>query len=163
MKRILFIRHAKSDWSEPFLEDVDRPLNSRGKRDAPEMGKRLNSRHIQVDIILSSPSKRTKQTLKLISAEAGWDETERVFNEGLYLSSKSNFLEAIESVDNALNTMAIVSHNPGTTYIVNYLSNSSISNIPTCGMALIEFDTENWKEISGGTGKLVFYDFPKNI
>ena len=162
MKKILFIRHAKSDWSFTDLADIDRPLNKRGKKDAPEMGKRLLDRKEKPECIYRSPSMRTTQTIELLSETASWQDVEIKEEDWLYMASRQDFLVGIEKIKNEIDFVCLCAHNPGTTDIVNYLSGENINNMPTCGIAIIEFNTDNWVEVSGGTGKLLLFDFPKN-
>lgn len=163
MKKILFIRHAKSDWSSANLADIDRPLNKRGKKDAPEMGRRLGERKEKPNCIFRSPSVRTTQTIDLLSDTANWKEVEIKEKNWLYMATRRDFLAGIEDLENEFDYVCLCAHNPGTTDIVNYLSGENIYNMPTCAIALIEFNTNDWAEVSGGTGKLLFFDYPKNI
>ncbi|MEQ8324475.1 MAG: histidine phosphatase family protein [Vicingaceae bacterium] len=162
MKKILFIRHAKSDWGKKNLTDFDRPLNQRGLRDAPEMGKRLHSMNLSVDRVFLSPATRTRQTIELLIDKARWITIPMETMDELYLPSSKDFMNCITQATNDLNSICICSHNPGITAIVNYLANTSIYNIPTCGLAWLSFQVDDWLEISGGTGQLDHYDFPKS-
>ena len=162
MKKILFIRHAKSDWSFADLADIDRPLNKRGKKDAPEMGRRLCDRKEKPECIFRSPSMRTTQTIELLSDTASWQDVEIKEEDWLYMASRKDFLVGIEKIKNEIDFVCLCAHNPGTTDIVNYLSGENIYNMPTCAIAIIEFNTDYWAEVSGGTGKLLLFDFPKN-
>ena len=161
-KKILFVRHAKSDWSSPSLADIDRPLNNRGQNDAPEMGKRLRKQNQKPQRIFRSPSVRTTQTIDLLVKNAGWSDVDIKEKEWLYLASRRDYLSGIEEISNKHDYICLCAHNPGITDIVNHLSGEYISNMPTCAVALIEFETDNWKEVSGGTGKLLHFDYPKN-
>ena len=160
MKKIIFIRHAKSDWSSPELSDFDRPLNKRGLRDAPDMGMRLQN--TKPDIILLSNAKRTRQTIDLIIENAGWTDIRRVEKDIFYLASESVYLNEISASDNQLNTLVICAHNPGITSVINSLSGENITNVPTCGLAIITFELDEWSAISSNSGSLAHFDFPKN-
>jgi len=162
MKTILFIRHAKSDWGFADLTDIDRPLNKRGKRDAPEMGIRLAEMNTKPEIIYRSPSLRTTQTIDLLTTTAQWLDVKIEEEHWLYHASTHDYLTGIEKVKAEHDVICLCAHNPGITDIVNYLSGEYIANMPTCAIALIEFEINDWKEVSGGTGKLLHYDFPKN-
>src|SRR4051794_9695084 len=69
MKTLILVRHAKSSWDQPGVSDIDRPLNERGKSDAPQMAKRLKERNIKIDLFISSPAKRAKKTAKYFAEE----------------------------------------------------------------------------------------------
>ena len=162
MKKILFIRHAKSDWGNPNLSDMDRPLNKRGKRDAPGMGRRFLKLNMKPDCIYRSPSTRTTQTIDLLTHTAQWQDVDIKEEDWLYHASNQDYLTGIENLNNDQNYICLCAHNPGITDIVNYLSGEYIVNMPTCAIALIDFQTGDWKEVSGSTGNLLHFDFPKN-
>lgn len=161
MKHIYLIRHAKSDWNNPKLSDFNRPLNKRGKRNAPFMGQKLNELTPNLDLIIASPAKRALQTVKAICKEINYNESEIRFDESVYHSSYQNLNKIINDLDNNINTIALVGHNPGLTNFSNYLTNNYIDNIVTCGIVKIEFDIDNWNEIIEGLGTKVFYIYPK--
>jgi phosphohistidine phosphatase len=162
MKTLFFNRHAKSDWSDSSLSDFDRPLNKRGMRDAPVMGKRLKERGESIDLFVSSPAVRAITTARIMAENYGYPVTDIKQVERLYLPSTHDFMNSITELDDALSSAIVFAHNPGITEIVEYLSGTSIGNMPTCGIAKIEFPSADaWKEVSGGLGNLEFFDFPK--
>lgn len=162
MKTITFIRHAKSDWNFPELKDINRPLNKRGLRDAPEMGKRIRKMNLLPEIVFLSPSQRTIQTMDLLSPEAGWGGLEKRIEDWMYPATVSGYLGFIESLNPEVNNIVFCGHNPTITDIVTYLSGQYISNVPTCGMAIINFEVADWNLVSGNAGNLIHYDYPKN-
>ena len=163
MKTIYFNRHAKSDWSHDDLRDFDRPLNNRGFRDAPKMGERLKQRGEKIDQFISSPAKRAITTARLMADKYNFPVDEIKEVERLYLPSIGSFLDTISETDESHRSVILFAHNPGITEVVEYLSGEEIGNIPTCGIAKIEFaSANNWNEISAETGKMIFFDFPKN-
>ncbi len=161
MKTIYLIRHAKSDWNYPDSPDFERPLNKRGKNDAPFMGKKLREQNILPDLILASPAQRAFETITFICKEINYPFDEIVFDESIYHSSVQNLVELMNNLDNTLNTVLLVGHNPGFTYLSNYLTNDCIDNIVTCGIVKIELEIEDWNEIIEGIGRKVFYIYPK--
>ena len=162
MKSIYFNRHAKSDWSNEGTKDFDRPLNQRGLRDAPVMGKRLVDRKEHIELFVSSPANRAISTARLMAESVGFDIAKITQIDRLYLPSIKDFLQSVAEIDEGYESIILFAHNPGITDVVEYLSNESLGNIPTCGIAKIEFPSAStWKEISGGTGNLVFFDYPK--
>lgn len=161
MKTISFIRHAKSD-RPPELPDFERVLNDRGEREAPLMGKVIKDKFILPDLILSSSAYRAHRTSKLIATEIAYPESEIVLFDDLYFADTETYLDIIHDLENNFQNIFIVSHNPGTTYIVNRLSNTRLDNMPTCGIAQIGFETESWNEIEDKSGKILRFDRPKN-
>ena len=162
MKTLYLIRHAKSSWKHPGLTDFERPLNSRGKKDAPFMGKVLKKRNIKPDVIISSPAKRAIKTAKLISKEIEFPKSNIVIEKSIYEGSVFQIFNVIRSIDNSNNIVFLIGHNPDFTSLANYLSNYPINNLPTCGIFCVEFNTASWKEVTEGIGVFKFYDFPKN-
>jgi len=162
MRTISFIRHAKSD-QRVNLPDFDRPLNQRGKNDAPRMGKHIKNNYIQPDLILSSPATRAKKTAEFIAKAIDYPETEIVFIEDLYFADTETFFKIIHETGDDFKHLFIVSHNPGTTYIINRISNTRLDHMPTCGIAEIEFDVNHWNEIQDKMGILKRFDTPKML
>lgn len=159
MKKLFIIRHAKSDWSNPFLYDIDRPLNKRGKTNAKYMGKLLESKNVYPDLFLSSPAKRAKKTSNKIAKELGFKKNEIVFSDDIYESSANTLLNIIKSIDNKYNIVFLVGHNPGLNMIAYNLIRFD-ENIPTCGIVQIDFDINRWEEISDNNSKLISFQYP---
>lgn len=162
MKTLLICRHAKSDWSNLYLKDFDRELNERGLRDAPMMGKRLLSRDFVPDLIVSSTAKRAAQTARLIAKEINYAEKSIDWQDKLYHAPPKTIQEVIFEIDNKINTLMIVCHNPGITDFINQQCGVITENVPTCGMAAFRYDTNSWEQYPASACELFFYDFPKN-
>ena len=163
MSKILYlVRHAKSSWSDASLADRDRPLNKRGRRSAPEMGKRLAVKGHLPELIISSPAKRAFSTAKKIAKELAFDKSEIIADESLYFSGTRSMENLLEGLDDRYQRVMIVGHNPAMTSLLNVLSDSSVDNMPTCAIAVIDFDMASWSGMSMTTGTLQDYDFPKN-
>lgn len=163
MKILYIVRHAKSSWEDPFLNDPDRPLNNRGRRDAPRMGKRLKEREITPDLILSSPAERAVSTSVLLAEKLGYS-TGNIHTDGrLYHAAEENLLSVIHTLNDGNDEVLIVGHNPGLTDFVNSLSREPVTdNIPTCGVVAISLNVDSWKDAEWGKGTVVFYDYPRN-
>jgi phosphohistidine phosphatase len=161
MKTLLLVRHAKSSWDQPGLTDFERPLNERGKRDAPEMGRRMKER-IAIDLFVSSPAKRAKKTAKIFAEAYGVDKEDILFIEELYSASPDTFAEVVASIQDKYNTIAVFSHNPGITDYANSLTNTRIDNIPTSAVFAVQAHTDNWKDFAAAEKTFLFFDFPKN-
>jgi phosphohistidine phosphatase len=165
MKTLYVIRHAKSSWDDTDLSDFDRPLNERGKRDAPRMGKRLKEKSVHPDLMLSSPAKRAWSTCKRIAEVLGYPEENIKADKGLYHANEDNILAILRKIDDKYNTVLIFGHNPGLTDFINSLSRDKkmkIFNIPTCGIVAFSLDVEHWNLIDYGNGKFLFFDYPKS-
>jgi phosphohistidine phosphatase len=163
MKILYLVRHAKSSWKFPDLDDFERPLNKRGKRDAPMMGRFLKERDILPDILLSSPAKRAKKTAKIIADELSYSKNQIVFNDEIYEASTVGLLKiASRTADNFKSAM-LVGHNPGMTYLANMIANVRIDNIPTCGIVCIDLKISSWKQFSENCGRLSFFEYPKKL
>ena len=162
MKQLFIIRHAKSDWGDFTLPDFERPLNERGKADAPVMAKRLLSKKIKIDAFISSPARRAKKTCKLFCKEFHIDDNEIIFIEKLYNAQVEIFFETILSLDNKFEQVAIFAHNPGVTDFANRLcKNLHIDEMPTCAIFAVEVDIINWKDFKEAEKRFLFFDYPK--
>ena len=161
MKRLYLIRHAKSSWDDPDLADYERPLNKRGKEEAPMMGKRLKKSKVQPDLILSSPAKRALKTAKIIAKELDFPKKRIVTDEAIYEAGVPALLSVIRNIDDAFQQVLFCGHNPGLTDLAQSLTNVQIDNIPTCGVFCLDFDLPSWKEVADGKGIFVFFDYPK--
>lgn len=164
LKSITFIRHAKSSWDYPELNDFDRPLNDRGLRDAPFMGKKLLQYGARFDLIISSPSKRTSLTIQNICSQIKYHYKDIRWEGSIFHSSLSDLKKVIAELDNTLNSVAIVGHNPSITSIVNQMQYEElIENVPTAGVVCISFEYDNWQFISSRKGKLEYFIYPKKF
>lgn len=161
-KQLLLVRHAKSDWDNIKLSDFDRPLNSRGEKNAPEMAKRLLKRGKIPHQIVSSPAMRAITTARYFAKELGLNKSDIVKEPEIYEAMTSTLKGVINNLDNTYSFTALFGHNPGITDLVSDLCNKDLYNIPTCGMVLIQFPFDDWSMVSAGTGEIVFYDYPKN-
>jgi phosphohistidine phosphatase len=161
MKTLLLIRHAKSSWDNAQLTDFERPLNERGKHDAPMMSKKIKDRKIEIDCFVSSPAKRAKKTATIFMDEYGIGEKHLVLVPSLYEASVRNFYEAVENINDKEETVALFSHNPGITDFVNTLTEESIDNLPTCGVFAVKIHTKKWKEFKNAEKEFLFFDYPK--
>ena len=162
MKKVLLIRHAKSSWDEPELSDFDRPLNKRGKRNAPEMADRLLERNVRVDQIISSDALRAKTTAQLLSSALGHSPNDITFSHKLYLTGTDAYLRLIHQLPDTFTSVALVGHNPDLTLLANQLGGLDIDNVPTLGMVYLEFpEIHLWSDVRQGQGSLRWFDFPK--
>lgn len=161
MKTLILIRHAKSDWSNPFLHDFDRELNARGLYDAPLMGTSLSQKHIHPDLILSSPAQRAKTTAMEIARKLSYPEDTITYNASLYDSDIETIFEVIRAVSDTCETLMVFGHNPEFTECVNALCDTDIEKIPTCGVVAMQLKEDNWKSVGFDSAELLFFDTPK--
>ncbi|MEO6454778.1 MAG: histidine phosphatase family protein [Ginsengibacter sp.] len=161
-KTLILIRHAKSSWDNNALTDFDRPLNERGKKDAPVMAKRLMESRITIDAFISSPAKRAKKTAEFFIKEFGRKEKEIIFIPELYEASVETFYHTVLQIDNALSNIAIFSHNPGITFFANTLtSNTRLDNMPTCSVFAVKSNIKKWSYFRDSEKEFWFFDYPK--
>ncbi len=161
-KRLFLIRHAKSDWNSPSLDDIDRPLNERGKRDAPVMAHRLLDKGIKIDAFISSPAKRARKTAAIFASAYKKDKEDIISRSELYGAAEDVFYDVINTADDRLKSLAIFSHNPGLTDFANLLTDTRIDDIPTCGIFAIKADTDTWASFKEAKKEFWFFDYPKN-
>ncbi|MEQ9593404.1 MAG: histidine phosphatase family protein [Cyclobacteriaceae bacterium] len=161
MKRLYLVRHAKSSWENLELRDFDRPLNERGERDAPRMGRRLKEREITPDLMLSSPAERALTTCKVIADIIGYQQSGIKTDKRIYHANEDQLLKILSEVNDKYKSVMLFGHNPGFTDFANLLFGEHIMNIPTCGIVAGKLKIESWKQVSPGCGKLEFFDFPK--
>jgi len=160
-KILYLVRHAKSSWSDAALTDRERPLNERGNRTAPDMGRRMLEQGHRPELIISSPADRAITTAKLIATELGYKVADIVSHENLYFSGTGGMIKIVEGLDIRYQKVMIVGHNPAMTSLLNILCDTSIVNMPTCAVAVIGFDMLSWAELDSTEGELLAYDYPK--
>jgi phosphohistidine phosphatase len=161
MKTLLLIRHAKSSWNDSSLPDIERPLNDRGKSDAPMMAQRLIEKKLDIDLFITSPAKRARKTCEKFMKEFKIDEENAVIEPGLYEAGEEDFYAVIEAIDNRHNVAALFSHNPGLTYFVNLLTDTRVNNVPTCGIFAVRLHEDDWATIKTGKKEFLFFDIPR--
>ncbi|NWF50800.1 MAG: histidine phosphatase family protein [Ignavibacteriaceae bacterium] len=161
MKKIFLIRHAKSSWKEPYLSDFDRPLNKRGKTDAPFMGELLAQKKILPDLILSSPAKRAIRTAEEIAKKINYNLSAIKADERIYEASRNELLKVLREIEKDVDVIFLVGHNPGLTFFANFLSGSEIENIPTCGIVEFNFKGSDWEDLDIDSCSLVSFEYPK--
>lgn len=162
MKQLLLMRHAKSSWENPAESDFDRTLNERGKKDAPEMAQRIKKKEFNPQLLVCSPAKRTQKTARIVAEVLGYNEKKIELETSMYDADISDLLYTIRSFDDDCNRVMMIGHNPGFTGLIGILTPSLIANLPTSGVALIQFDLKSWKQVANQSGTLEWLDFPKS-
>jgi phosphohistidine phosphatase len=161
MKTLYLLRHAKSSWDDASLDDYHRPLNSRGEKDAPKMGKRLRREGIAPNLICSSSAVRAITTARLVAGEVGYPVESIQQEKKLYHAGTEEILEFLKTIPPALDSVMLVGHNPGFTEFANDLLNEEIDNIPTAGVVGARLAIDSWKDARWGCGKLFLFEYPK--
>ncbi len=161
MKTLILVRHAKSDWGNPDLDDFDRPLNGRGKSNAPVMAHRLLDKKVKIDAFISSPAKRARKTAAIFAAAYKTDKDDIILRDELYGAGENVFYDVVATASNKFDSIAVFSHNPGITDFANLLTPTKVDNIPTCGVFAIKADCTKWKEFATAKKEFWFFDYPK--
>lgn len=154
MKTLILIRHAKSSWKDTGLRDRERPLNKRGKRDAPAMGRQLSDAALLPDLIVSSPAVRAIKTARKIAKAIGYDRNRITIREEVYMGGVDSLLALIRGLDERAARVYLVGHNPDLTDLAIRLTGAGLDDIPTCGIAVLEFPCASWRECTATQGRL---------
>ena len=164
MKTLLLVRHSKSSWDDAAISDFDRPLNDRGKKDAPDMAERLLKKKVKIDGFVSSPAKRAKRTAEYFTEVYDIKKDKIILIEGLYHADVPAFEKAITEIPDSLDVVAIFSHNPGITEYANHLTNKiRLDNMPTSSVFAVKADVKSWKDFSAAQKEFWFFDYPKSL
>lgn len=161
MKLLFLVRHAKSDWANEFISDIDRPLNARGYRDAAFMSELLDRRGYQPELMLSSPAIRAVSTALIFSRHFNYPVSKLQLNERLYEAAPSTYVDIVAALPNDVKSAMIFGHNPTITAVAAELSGIPFENISTCGIVGVKFDSPSWGSAVEVGGGLEFYEFPK--
>ena len=162
MKTIILVRHAKSSWEDFKVPDFDRPLNDRGRRDAPVMAERLKGRGVLPALLVSSTAKRAQKTAKLFAEVLGFEKEAILLKDELYLAEPDAFETVIAGLDDRYSSVAIYAHNPGITAFANRARVADIDDMPTCAMFAYTADAGTWAEVAKAPKKFLFFETPKH-
>lgn len=164
MKNLILIRHAKSSWDEPGIGDRERTLNKRGLKDASKMGALLHERGVEPDEMIVSLAVRAWMTAELIADELGYSREELIQESAIYAAGLGVLMQVVQNIDEELETVCLVGHNPGFEELANSLAPGSVEDhLPTCGVVRIRFESDTWGEIGAGDGELVELLKPKDL
>ncbi len=161
MKTLYLVRHAKSSWKYPNLDDFERPLNKRGRKSAPIMGKILKKLKVTPDLVMSSPANRAAMTARIVAAAINYPLENIRYSETMYEFSENALFHVVKQIDDSVNKAMVVGHNPALNGLANYVGDQPIGNIPTCGAICVELNISSWANINEHCGKLKFFEFPK--
>jgi phosphohistidine phosphatase len=161
MKTLLLLRHAKSSWKDSDARDFDRPLNQRGLKTAPSIGRLIRKRKLQPDLVVSSPAERARLTTQLAIEAAGL-KTELRYDERIYEASVAHLLGVVSELDDEAGMVMLVGHNPGFEELLEMLTGEA-HNLPTAALACIELNIEKWNKVRAGGGRLEWLVKPKEL
>ena len=157
--KLILVRHAKSSWKDSNLTDYERPLNRRGKHNAPLMGKRIKGYSLDIKEFISSPAERAKLTTQLIVKEISRKKETIKYEDSLYLGSINDFRNTLDKTTG--DVILVLGHNPGIHSFCYWLCSEPKENFPTCGVALLEIPSHNWRNLQSNSGKLISFEYPK--
>jgi phosphohistidine phosphatase len=161
MKRLLLMRHAKSSWGDPSLADFERPLNERGRRAAPLVGRFMRKQRLRPDLVLSSPAERARQTAALVIEAAELNAPLR-YDERIYEATPSRLAEVVSQVEETVGELLLVGHNPGLAGLLELLAGES-GHVPTAALARVALDVEKWGRLRAGVGRVELFVRPKDL
>ena len=161
MKTLYLVRHAKSSWSFDDLSDRERPLNNRGRADAPLMGQALHKRGIVPDVVVSSPAVRALSTAVLLTQELGYPHDKIRVEPTIYEADEDTLLGIIRQLPDAAASVLLVGHNPTITDVANALSTTRFDELTTAAVVCLQFQTDTWAEVGKANGECYFSDSPK--
>jgi phosphohistidine phosphatase len=161
IKTLIIIRHAKSGWDNPDLMDFERPLNNRGRHDAPIIAKILKEKITKPDLILSSPAVRAYSTAEYFAAEFEFSENDIQLKKEIYENGVVPLLKLIQNIEDGNKIVMLIGHNPTVSLFTTNLTGRNMENIPTCGVVGLEFDVDSWSKVKFKSGKIVFFEYPR--
>ena len=162
MKSLLILRHAKSSWKHPELTDHDRPLNKRGKRDAPRMGEILRSEHLMPEAITSSTAARARATAEAVAKASGYNG-KIALNRSLYAAGPEAYLKVLHELSDHYKRVLVVGHNPGLEELLEMFTGET-QIMPTCTLAHVKFSIDSWIELDYKTkGQLAGIWQPRDL
>jgi phosphohistidine phosphatase len=162
MKTLLLLRHAKSSWKDPALDDHDRPLNKRGKREAPRMGQLLKEENLVPDLILCSSAKRARRTAECVAQHSGYRSDTRVTS-GLYQAQSDAIRRIIQTVSSNVDRLLVVGHNPELEEFLEPLV-GRYTPLSAAALARIDLEIDAWSDLQPGTkGRLVAVWQPREL
>jgi phosphohistidine phosphatase len=170
MKRLTILRHAKSDWDDPNLEDFNRPLNDRGWKAARRMGREIKHRDFKFDLILCSTAARARETLDGIREKAELDAEIR-FEPRMYAASEDTLLSIVHALEESVRAPLLVGHNPGLERLIADLTHDDrhdlrdriVHKFPTCALARLELRAHRWADVEPSHGEVVELILPKEL
>lgn len=163
MRKLYIMRHGKSSWDNHNLEDFDRPLNKRGRKDAHIMAEFFQKEEISFDHIFSSPAIRAITTANIVAESLHFPIKNISSDRRLYQAGVEALLEVIGEIDADYKSILLIGHDPGLSWLSCYLGNEEHINLPTCGVYAVSFKTNTWQSLTNAESKKLFFEFPKDF
>ncbi len=164
MKQLILVRHAKSDWGDEGLKDIDRPLAPRGNSDAYIMSEWFQKKHEIPDLIISSDATRALSTAMIFARAMAYPTNDITILQQVYESTAKTLKDVVVQIDDRHQSAMIFCHNPGITNLANELTDDlSFDEVPTCAIVALEFNVKNWKDIASKKAKVLYHHFPKEF
>jgi len=175
LKRLLLLRHAKTVPANPGIEDHDRELLERGRKDVPAIGAYMATMKYLPDLILSSTSRRTIETVELLGEQLPRAQQHIEYTDRLYLAGQKEMLAVIRSVATSASSLLVVGHNPGIEQLATALSRQPVKRkerdrfdqieekFPTCALAVLDFAVARWRDVAPGRGELIDFVRPRDL
>lgn len=169
MKRLCLLRHAKSDWSDPSLDDAARPLNKRGRKAADFMASYIVERGCTPDAVLCSTARRAVATVAPLAEKC--PDLPVHYRDVLYMAMPETLMEQIRATPADVETLLVVAHNPGMGLLAAALAEDDADAIaseiaegfPTAALAVFDFDADTWRDLDAGRGRPVFFVRPRQL
>ncbi len=161
MKTLYLVRHAKSSWENANLSDFDRPLNKRGRKNAPFMAELMRGKNVHPDLVVSSPANRALTTAEIFCETLGYPLENIEQRIEIYEGGLNHMLLLVQQIPDNYAIAMLFGHNPTLTSFANFISGERLENIVTCGIVRINFKSNTWQETMMDAGELVWYEYPK--
>ena len=163
MKTLYIMRHAKSSWDNPGLEDYQRPLLEKGKKRTRYVVDYLLEANTTLDLIISSHAVRAHETAKIIANALHYPVDKIVISRNIYFGYPDSYFDVFYDLSDEVDSLMLVGHNPGFTTFANYFLDNRIDNLPTSGVVCIAFDMNSWESIHDSKRKTKFVISPRNL
>lgn len=162
MKTLILVRHAKSGWSNPSQTDFERTLTKTGIQDAEKIARQLDTGGYKIDSFISSPATRAQMTANIFMKAFKTNGLKLVLANNLYEASLPDYYDAIEKVDDDIQTLAVFAHNPGISDFINSLECLPVYNMPTSAAYGVELLDNHWMNLRLSKKQFLFFNYPKN-
>ena len=161
IRDVCFVRHAKSNWDHPGLDDFDRPLDTRGLHDAPMMAKKMRELHLVPDFIITSGANRARSTAEFFKNEFAISDDRFVVNNSLYEAAPETVYAVLREAPDSARFVYLFGHNPTFTWVANSISGVHIDNVPTCGIVHIQSVLTTWTKFKPEHAGFIGFHYPK--
>ena len=170
MKRLTILRHAKSDWNDPHLEDFNRPLNDRGWKSARRIGRELEKRGTKFDLVIASPAARVRETIDGLTEKLPLNVEIR-FEPRMYAATQEMLLSIVRDIRENSHAPLLVGHNPGLQQLIVALTRNDGHGLrrhveqkfPTAALAAIQLPAHRWIEVKPATGEITDLILAKDL